>query len=881
MAYKEIIKKSVMAEEGQLAFEQTNPTTPDPSEEEYLIVRNALSANEPLTPTTLIVGQLNTYSSGFFQHKYTVYRSVLQFDTSIIPEGAPIEYVNLEIMVNQNLTDVDYDIIIKNGQPEFPHTPVIASDYFHENYEGDGGSINTADMGGGVPAWVYDSIILNSTGRSWIAKGSGAKTKLCLRSSRDISATKPDGYGYDERLTFFGIELAERIPQLTIRWTLSVPNPTTKDPTGVEGTGATFQGTMTSSGYWLDKYGFEYKKEIDGNIIENIVGGGVGEVGDFEKVKTGLDPNAIYYFRAFGENDAGRAVGEWKWFRINYPEILNIKAERISPFSSIRLYGEIVDLLGSLIIERGFEYKVQDAEPEEEDTGIEVIDPRPAWVEYWEEGEYHAEEYEGNDVDFWDRLYFLKENTIWWFRAYLKDDEDNKYVAETWMKSVPTMTTFEVTDMEAQQAKGHGEMTDKGADTVTRRGFRIIKEYEGDLMGLRYYDNIFGDYTLMGEIEMETLTGPGGVITGYIWRGIFYRDALWPKSQTPGDHEIGIYENIIGGGISHEGFGIYLKPNDTYKIVAIAVNQHGMGFGEGFYFKTGINIYSDEYQNMLEGLITFSTGQNILPSDPEEDEIVSEISAEKTIILGTIPEGKTVTRIGIRLGRTEGCTDIHVYEDGSWTSGQSHTFYITGFVPGATYYKMPYIILNHGDYEEEILAIPDYRNPERLEEWLEDYPIEVFPEVEDEDDLDQTVIDASVGDISYRTIIKEIKCEKIGEQSFIDRYGRRRSKTISNHLIQSRANCIIIADDYVERFQILKLKIAIDYDIPIPFEREDVILLGDGKHKLREDGEGLIPCKDDGEGEVLQEDFILAKIRKMDSRFISGSETILSLELEV
>ena len=852
MAYKEIIKKSVMAEEGQLAFEQTNPTTPDPSEEEYLIVRNALSANEPLTPTTLIVGQLNTYSSGYFQHKYTVYRSVLQFDTSIIPEGAPIEYVNLEIMVNQNLTDVDYDIIIKNGQPEFPHTPVIASDYFHENYEGDGGSINTADMGSGVPAWVYDSIILNPTGRSWVAKGSGAKTKLCLRSSRDISATKPDGYGYDERLTFFGIELVERIPQLTIRWTLSVPNPTTKDPTGVEGTGATFQGTMTSSGYWLDKYGFEYKKEIDGNIIENIVGGGVGEVGDFEKVKTGLDPDAIYYFRAFGENDAGRAVGEWKWFRINYPEILNIKAEPISPFSSIRLYGEIVDLLGSLIIERGFEYKVQDAEPGAEETGIEVIDPRPAWVEYWEEGEYHAEEYEGNDVDFWDRLYFLKENTIWWFRAYLKDDEDNKYVAETWMKNVPTLTTFECTEVLAQKATGNGELIDKGANTVTKRGFRITKKYAGDLFGASQYrwDGFQGD------LEIKSVHAENGVLIGFIWIGDLYRDSLFESAG----YELGIYDKILGGGFLGEGFGLYLNPNDNYKVAAIGINQLGIGFGEE---------------------VDLATGQNILPSDPEEDEIVSEISAEKTIILGTIPEGKTVTRIGIRLGRTEGCTDIHVYEDGSWTSGQSHTFYITGFVPGATYYKMPYIILNHGDYEEEILAIPDYRNPERLEEWLEDYPIEVFPEVEDEDDLDQTVIDTSVGDISYRTIIKEIKCEKIGEQSFIDRYGRRRSKTINNHLIQSRANCIIIADDYVERFQILKLKIAIDYDIPIPFEREDVILLGDGKHKLREDGEGLIPCKDDGEGEVLQEDFILAKIRKMDSRFISGSETILSLELEV
>lgn len=112
-------------------------------------------------------------------------------------------------------------------------------------------------------------------------------------------------------------------------------------------------------------------------------------------------------------------------------------------------------------------------------------------------------------------------------------------------------------------------------------------------------------------------------------------------------------------------------------------------------------------------------------------------------------------------------------------------------------------------------------------------------------------------------------------------YGRRRSQTINNHLIQTHENCKTIAIEYVEKFQILKMKIAIDYDIPIPFEREDVILLGDGKHKYREDGEGLIAFMADGAGTILQQSFILAKIRKIDSNYISGTELILSLELEV
>ena len=618
-------------------------------------------------------------------------------------------------------------------------------------------------------------------------------------------------------------------------------------------------GTIAEDGY--THRGFEYYKDGDEGNKQYKYHSVYGGAGAYEVVIDGLLSYTKYYIRAHVTTDlwpaSNIATGEWKEFITSLEAsgkadittevtvrdirdiIINKKATKLA--GHLNLYGEIIDLNERTIIERGFEYLIQDAEPGKEDTGTEVKETGSG---------FGIGEYNLSSWDTFNDLYRAEENKIWWFRAYCKDDQENKFIADAWMKNVPSTTTFECTEVFAQEAKGNGELIDLGANIVTKRGFRIIKYYSGDLHGAHTY---ISD-GFKGEIEMEKIYNANGILIGFKWTGELYRDSL---HEDEGGYELGIYDKILGGGFLGEGFGLYLKSNDNLKVVAIAENQLGMGFG---------------------GEVDLNTGRFILPSD---DEIVSEVSAEKTITLGTIPGGATVTRIGIRLGRTMGCNEIHVYEDGTWGSGGSVTFYITDFVPGATYYKMPYIIIDYGDYQEEILAIPDYRNPERLEEWLEDYPLEIFPEVEDEDDLDQIIIDTSVGDISYRTIIKEIKCERIGDQSFIDRYGRRRSQTISNHLIQSRANCIIIADDYVERFQILKLKIAIDYDIPIPFEREDVILLGDGKHKLREDGEGLIPCKDDGEGEVLQEDFILAKIRKMDSRFISGSETILSLELEV
>ena len=818
----------------------------------YNILRDkAIANNYTMVHTGMWVGQIWWTGNSSM---YAICRSFVWIRTDVIPAGAPIESASLQIKPASLATDKNFDVVIQkgieedgNGIPLVHHNPVVTADYNRLNVEGNGGSVNTL----GAATGQFLIIPLNETGIGWINGGEGGITKFCLRSSDDIAGIPPTGWfeyiNFNSGNTF----TTESKPKLVVAVTLSIPTATVQEPTDIEPTKARFNGTIENNGWWIDNYGFEWKKGIDGDVYSVTVGSSSNqEISTFDYFKIALIPNTTYYYRAWGNNDAGKGYSEWVEFYTG-TQIVNTKAVRDSTQTAIKLYGEITTIMGAVIIEKGFEYLVQNEEPTEESTGIEVIKERPAWIEEWEIGEYNCHEYEGNDEEWEDRLYLLPENTIWWFRAYCKDNAEtpNKYTAPTWMKNVPSLTTSECTEVGAQEAKGNGELTDKGANIVTKRGFRIIKEYAGDLFGASTYR--FDGFE--GELQIESMHNENGILIGFIWKGNLYRDSLHEDS---GGYELGIYDKILGGGFLGEGFGLYLRPNDAYKIVAIAGNQLGMGFGEE---------------------VDLTTGQNILPSD---DENVSETSAEKTITLGTIPEGDTVTRIGIRLGRTEGCNEIHVFEDGSWTSGQSHTFYITGFVPGATYYKMPYIIIDHGDYEEEVLAIPDYRNPERREEWLEDYPLEVFPDV-DEDDLDQSVTDASVGDISYRTIIKEIKCEKIGEQSFIDRWGRRRSKTITNHLIQSRANCITIVDEYIEKFQILKLKVAIDYDIPIPFEREDVILLGDGKVKYREDTEGLVAFKADGEGEIEQQDFILAKIRKIDSRFISGLETISSLELEV
>jgi len=585
-----------------------------------------------------------------------------------------------------------------------------------------------------------------------------------------------------------------------------------------------FEGSLT--GCWIaDPYYF-YQKEIE-----------LGDIYLVSKIR-------FKFYKDYGYS-ATVSLHEVEFYFID-SMVENIKAEPDSTQGAIKLYGEITE--GEGITEKGFEYIVQDEEPSSEDTGIECIKTKPAYQEYWDIGEYWAHENEGNGVAFDDMLYRLsreeeyEHTTIWWFRAYCKVGEV-KYTAATWMKNVPSVSTFACTEEGAQQATGNGELTDKGANTVERLGFRIIKEYSGDLMGAQYYCNVLSGYKVAEELEETTLYDKDGIyIIGFTWTGIFYRDAFFPKSETPGDFELGVYDYVLGGGFLGEELGIYLKPNDTYKIQAIAKNDLGVGYGDD--------------------IVEVTTDQNFLY---EEDEpVISPTSVEKTVTIRDIPEGAVVTRVGIRLGRTRGCNEIDVFMDGEWGNEEKVTFFITDLVPGKKYYEEPYMVLKYDDWEEEI-----------IDDEEEEFELE---ELEDEE-LDDII--STYEEYNYKTIIREIGCEKISDQSFIDRAGRRRSETITNHLIQDRATCQEVIIDYLNKFQTIKLKVEIEYDIPIPFERQDIILIDDGVTSFKANGEGEILFKEDGEGENIMATSILAKIRKMDGSFISGTETILTLELEV
>lgn|GEM_PF-4063640 len=132
----------------------------------------------------ILVGQRNTTND---PAEYLVYRGYLCFNTSMLPLNAVITNATLLVHKAADYSTTDFDLIIQNGQPECPHSPLESGDYNKELYEGKGGSLNTVNFTSG-----FNSITV--TNHSWItAEGT---TKFCVRSNRDIDAVEPTGNEY-------------------------------------------------------------------------------------------------------------------------------------------------------------------------------------------------------------------------------------------------------------------------------------------------------------------------------------------------------------------------------------------------------------------------------------------------------------------------------------------------------------------------------------------------------------------------------------------------------------------------------------------------------------------------------------------------------------
>jgi len=113
---------------------------------------------------------------------YAITKGYLYLDLSSIPDDANIISAVLTLTIGDNYL-VDFYIIVQDGQPNNPHDTLEAADFNRTKYSNNGGQVAAE----AAPATI--EITLNSNGRAWLRPGE--MTKLCLRSSLDISSSIP------------------------------------------------------------------------------------------------------------------------------------------------------------------------------------------------------------------------------------------------------------------------------------------------------------------------------------------------------------------------------------------------------------------------------------------------------------------------------------------------------------------------------------------------------------------------------------------------------------------------------------------------------------------------------------------------------------------
>lgn len=771
----------------------------------YNFVRDAPVANEDM-----YVWASGQYAGQylFWTTHYMIHRTYLHFTMPYYLSGSSVVSASLHLKLYHVPVDGDFDLVVQRGievdgnnTPIVHHFPHDLADYNRTLVDWNGGSVNTSE---GVEG-NFIEIPLNATGISWLNLTKDVVSKLCIRSSDDINGIPTAGFdhvcAWNSGNTF---TLGDK-PYLLIEVTLEDGAVTTDDATNVGLTQARWNGEITDSGYWYDQYGFEYKKGLTGTVYSIRVGWTGSGPKVFYYDKSGLDPATTYYYRAWKLSDVGKIYGEWVSF-FTGAEIVNIRATYDSPSARVRLYGEILDLLGLSIVERGFEYKIQDAEPSFEDSGTEVKELNEGG---FATGEYYLKNKE---------LYFLQyeeDNIIWWFRAYCKDDGDNKHTALTWMKNMPTVTTQAMNNINYNKADGNGTIVSQGASELTVRGFTVLHEFYGRLPNSWRFE--IGGFE--GEPEQVVVHDAFGVtVIDIHWEGDLIKTVSQWYALEIGAFSITIGKMLFGWPIMQD----CLVEGKDYKCKAFAENEFGRAYGEEVDFSTWARTYFSE--------------------DPPT---VGEISIVKNEIIENLPVGVTASRRGFRYGTTEAADEFDVHENGSFTNGP-YSMMLVDLLPDTTYYVYAYIVVEGIIYEGNMETITT--DPEGMED-EDEYPTPHFsPHGQD-----------------YREMETKVFAEVLASQGIIDFSGGKKTLSLVNHLIQANPNAKIIADNYLDRFKLAKTRMTVTFPTPLPFEREDTVDFSYGALLFKDDDEGIAHFKEDGEGTSVLMDQISMIIKKINS----------------
>lgn len=506
------------------------------------------------------------------------------------------------------------------------------------------------------------------------------------------------------------------------------------------------------------------------------------------------------------------------------PTVITEEAEDITN-SSARLVGDILDS-GGIVDERGFEY-YKDGHPDD-------VTP------IGEEGSFGDGEYglvAGG----------LESGTKYYFRARAENEAGVDYgswVSFTTTAVPPTVSTQDVTNISISNAKGHGTIEDTGGEPgvykCIERGFEVKLEFAGSL-GDYVFHSVAG---FEGSVDLVFVRNGYGIITDIYWQGTLVKTVKEEGYFNIGEYELWLARTPI------TVFSDTLFPGETYQCRAYAINEDELkGYGDYVEFTT------------LEVLAETPGGP------PGGGPVPGPFTILKNETIQGLAEGEYATRRGFRYGTNDSANQFDVHEDGFFTNGP-FTLMLPDLMPETTYYIVPYIVVNNKTYEGEMEIVET--EPEEEEE--EEFPEDEF-----------TTPHYGPHGQDYREVETKIFAEVLSVQGIIDYCGGKKTLPINNHLIQEQTNAKTISVNYLDRFQLAKTKMIIEYPTPLPFEKEDTVDFHYGRVPYKADGEGVTLFRADGEGRIKFRGMATMIVRKINMHLDSSGETIeylANLELE-